>query len=98
TSMSPLFTLKTVTMAWFRSSMNAIEHNRCDFIKASAMTAATAAASGSMPFYLPLLHADDSSTVTWNKAPCRFCGTGCHVQVGVRDGRVVAIAGDKDAE
>ncbi len=34
----------------------------------------------------------------WNKAPCRFCGTGCHVQVGVRDGRVVAIAGDEKAE
>lgn len=35
--------------------------------------------------------------VTWNKAPCRFCGTGCHVQVGVQDGRVVAIAGDAKA-
>jgi hypothetical protein len=27
---------------------------------------------------------------TWDKAPCRFCGTGCHVRVGVKDGRVVA--------
>ncbi len=34
----------------------------------------------------------------WDKAPCRFCGTGCHVQVGVQDGRVVAVAGDKNAE
>lgn len=33
--------------------------------------------------------------VAWDKAPCRFCGTGCGVMVGVRDGRVVAIAGDK---
>jgi nitrate reductase NapA len=36
--------------------------------------------------------------VRWDKAPCRFCGTGCHVQVGVKDGRVVAIAGDVQAE
>jgi len=32
--------------------------------------------------------------VTWNKAPCRFCGTGCHVQVGVRQGRIVGIQAD----
>ena len=36
--------------------------------------------------------------VKWDKAPCRFCGTGCHVQVGVKDGRVVAITGDRQAE
>ncbi|MBL9112908.1 MAG: molybdopterin-dependent oxidoreductase, partial [Myxococcales bacterium] len=36
--------------------------------------------------------------VRWDKAPCRFCGTGCHVQVGTRNGRVVAIAGDRKAE
>jgi len=33
--------------------------------------------------------------VTWSKAPCRFCGTGCGVMVGVRDGRIVAVAGDR---
>ncbi|KAB2892588.1 MAG: hypothetical protein F9K40_18150, partial [Kofleriaceae bacterium] len=36
--------------------------------------------------------------VTWDKAPCRFCGTGCHVQVGVKDGKVVASAGDQKAD
>ncbi len=43
-----------------------------------------------------------NAEVTWNKAPCRFCGTGCHVQVGVaqteKGKRVVAIAGDRMAE
>jgi nitrate reductase (cytochrome) len=34
----------------------------------------------------------------WHKAPCRFCGTGCHVRVGVSGGRVVAIEGDQLAE
>jgi nitrate reductase NapA len=37
----------------------------------------------------------DDPGVTWSKAPCRFCGTGCGVMVGVRDGKVVAVAGDK---
>ncbi len=38
-------------------------------------------------------HLDDPS-VTWDKAPCRYCGTGCGVLVGVQDGRVVAAQGD----
>ncbi|WP_437585315.1 molybdopterin-dependent oxidoreductase [Sorangium sp. So ce1000] len=42
--------------------------------------------------------AQAASDVIWNKAPCRFCGTGCHVQVGVRGGRVVAVAGDQSAD
>ncbi len=32
--------------------------------------------------------------MVWSKAPCRFCGVGCGVMVGVRDGRAVAVAGD----
>ena len=36
--------------------------------------------------------------IKWDKAPCRFCGTGCSVLVGTKDGRVVATQGDPDAE
>ncbi|MEM7201011.1 MAG: molybdopterin-dependent oxidoreductase [Planctomycetota bacterium] len=32
--------------------------------------------------------------LTWNKAPCRYCGTGCGVEVGVENGRVMAVRGD----
>ena len=32
--------------------------------------------------------------LAWNKAPCRFCGTGCGVEVGVQDGKVMAVRGD----
>ena len=35
--------------------------------------------------------------ITWQKGVCRFCGTGCGLQVGTRDGRVVATKGDPDA-
>ena len=34
--------------------------------------------------------------LTWQKAPCRFCGTGCGVMVGLRDGKVVAVQGDRE--
>ncbi len=33
--------------------------------------------------------------VDWNKAPCRYCGVGCGVEVGVADGKVVAVRGDE---
>jgi nitrate reductase NapA len=33
--------------------------------------------------------------LTWSKAPCRYCGTGCGVEVGVRDGKVLTVRGDK---
>ncbi len=31
----------------------------------------------------------------WEKAPCRYCGTGCGVEVGVANDRVVAVRGDE---
>ena len=72
--------------------------NRRDVLKAAAMATAAAAAArlaGHQPAEAtPRVEAG----VTWDKAPCRFCGTGCHVQVGVKGGRVVAIAGDQKAE
>ena len=40
----------------------------------------------------------EDPSVAWDKAPCRFCGTGCHVSVGVEEGKVVAVAGDPKAE
>ncbi|MFN7132449.1 MAG: molybdopterin-dependent oxidoreductase, partial [Myxococcales bacterium] len=75
--------------------------NRRDFLKAGAMAAATVAASGDAEAKRPLASVPEprvTGDVAWNKAPCRFCGTGCHVQVGVSKGKVVAIAGDRQAE
>ena len=31
----------------------------------------------------------------WKKAPCRYCGTGCGVEVGIKDGKVIAVRGDE---
>lgn len=83
--------------------LNLLEPNRREFLRTSAMTAASAVAVGtSAPAAraLAMLEGgeDPQTGVDWNKALCRFCGTGCHVQVGVKDGRVVGIAGDLKAE
>ena len=32
----------------------------------------------------------------WEKAVCRYCGTGCGTEVGIKDNKVVAIRGNKD--
>lgn len=74
--------------------------DRRAFVKASALAAATAAASGSdRALALPLLNAQpEGSSLKWQKAPCRFCGTGCHVMVGTENGRIVAIQGDQKAD
>lgn len=33
----------------------------------------------------------------WHKSVCRYCGTGCGVQVGMRDGKITEVRGDEDA-
>lgn len=38
--------------------------------------------------------APEQGPVSWKKAPCRFCGTGCGVEVGIREGKAVAVRGD----
>lgn len=78
--------------------------NRREFLRSAAMVAAIAAADElARPAKRRLALAAEEKAPTpdgirWDKAPCRFCGTGCHVQVGTRNGRVVAIAGDRKAE
>ena len=72
---------------------------RREFIRRSA-TAATAAATG-----IPLageagnvVTDSEYTSLKWSKAPCRFCGVGCGVNVGVKEGRVVATHGDINSE
>ncbi len=71
---------------------------RREFIKAQAAAAAASAAGVTLPAIATAAgDADKDSGVRWDKAPCRFCGTGCGVLVGTRDGQVVATQGDPDA-
>ncbi len=72
---------------------------RRDFIRDSAVAAAAVAAGVNVPAYSTNLITDSEFTkLKWAKAPCRFCGTGCGVNVAVKAGRVVATHGDIEAE
>ncbi|GLX84468.1 periplasmic nitrate reductase [Thalassotalea loyana] len=69
--------------------------NRREFIKANAVAAAAAVAGVSVPAAASnLITSSDITKLKWDKAACRFCGTGCSVNVGVMDGKVVATHGD----
>ena len=74
--------------------------NRRDFIKTQAIATAAATAGVSLPGISQAAQknpAGGDSNIRWDKAACRFCGTGCSVLVGVQNGRVVATQGDPDA-
>ena len=70
---------------------------RRDFIKSNAIAATAAAAGVTLPGVATAATAEGDAGIRWDKAPCRFCGTGCSVLVGVKDDRVVATQGDPDA-
>ena len=69
---------------------------RRDFVKTNAIAATATAAGVTIPGIKDAL-AKGADNIRWDKAPCRFCGTGCSVLVGTKDGRVVATQGDPDA-
>ncbi|MGL5294315.1 MAG: nitrate reductase catalytic subunit NapA [Aeromonas sp.] len=72
--------------------------SRRDFMKANAVAAAAAVAGVSAPALASNLITSTAETdIHWDKAPCRFCGTGCSVLVGSQNGRVVATQGDPEA-
>src|SRR5690349_15141478 len=72
---------------------------RREVLKAQAAALAAAAANVALPAAAqPVEGGIETLKVSWSKAPCRFCGTGCGVMVGVKDGRVVATHGDTQAE
>lgn len=67
-----------------------LKMSRREFIKASAATVAMAYAG----LAVEPIHAQG---IEFGRAQCRFCGTGCTVLVGVKDGKVVAVKGDADS-
>ena len=74
--------------------------NRREFMKANAVAATAAAAGMTLPLVAQAARKvapTNPTAVHWDKAACRFCGTGCSVLVGTQNGRVVATQGDPDA-
>ena len=83
---------------------------RREFLKLVAATAAMTAAAAIFP---GILFAEEeqerlvaaslkdaslaAQDVTWKKAPCRFCGVGCGLLIGLAKERAVAVKGDPDS-
>ena len=73
--------------------------SRREMLKAQAAGVAALAANMSVPAEAqPVAGGVDSLQIKWSKAPCRFCGTGCGVMVGVKEGKVIATHGDIKAD
>lgn len=73
---------------------------RRSLLKATAISAALAAAGcSSKKTNAPQVAAETANGIepdTWKQTTCRFCGTGCGVLIGVKEGKVVAMQGDPD--
>ena len=75
------------------------ELTRREVLKAHAAGIAAATAGFALPASAqPVPGGVSALEIKWSKAPCRFCGTGCGVMVGVKEGQVVATHGDMQAE
>ena len=74
--------------------------DRRAFLRGMAAVSAATASSAMLP---SALHADanvwhqKARATVWKKAPCRLCGVGCGLLVGIEDGRAVAVKGDPDS-
>ncbi len=72
--------------------------SRRDFLRIASASAAGLAGLAFMPqLTRGDIDGDGLEGVVWDKAPCRFCGTGCSVLVGVRDNEIVAVKGDPES-
>jgi len=70
--------------------------SRREFVRANAAAATAAVAGATLPGMKNAIAAQGDA-IRWDKAPCRFCGVGCSVLVGTRDGNIVATQGDPEA-
>lgn len=70
--------------------------SRREFIKILAVNSAVTAAATLLPgvAFAWDKTKQSNSSIKWKKAPCRFCGTGCGLLIGVTGGRAVAVKGD----
>lgn len=71
--------------------------NRREFLKNSAAVAAAGAVGISVPQEAQAAAAKAESDWRWDKAACRFCGTGCGIMLATKGGKIVAVKGDPAA-
>ena len=71
--------------------------SRRDFLKSSAAASAAAAVGMTIPAELSAKANAAEGGWRWDKAACRFCGTGCGIMLATKAGKIVAVKGDPAA-
>ncbi len=71
--------------------------SRREFLKSSAAASAAAAIGMSVPAELEASANAAEAGWRWDKAACRFCGTGCGIMMATKNGKIVAVKGDPAA-
>ena len=75
-----------------------MDFTRRQFIKSAAAQSAVATAAVLFPgISFGAWKNVGSGGIEWKKTPCRFCGTGCGLLVGVSGDRAVAVKGDPNS-
>ncbi|MBD3223561.1 MAG: molybdopterin-dependent oxidoreductase [Caldithrix sp.] len=68
--------------------------SRRDFLKSTA--AATAAASIGVNLLPGMSNQVFADSMQWHKSVCRYCGVGCGVMIGEKNGNIVSVKGDSE--
>ena len=71
--------------------------SRRDFLKSSAAASAAAAVGMNVPTQMQAAAKNAEGGWRWDKAACRFCGTGCGIMLATKGGKIVAVKGDPAA-
>ncbi len=71
--------------------------SRRDFLKMSAAASVAMAVGITVPTAVKAMAQDAESGWRWDKAVCRFCGTGCGIMVATKNDKIVAVKGDPAA-
>ncbi len=71
--------------------------SRREFLKITAAVSVATAAGMSVPEELFAVVKKTEAGWKWDKAVCRFCGTGCGIMVATKNDMIVAVKGDPAA-
>lgn len=77
-----------------QKNKSATKVSRREFLKLSAAVAAATAVGIPIPEDVQAVAKEAQSGWQWDKAVCRFCGTGCGIMVATKNDRIVAVKGD----
>lgn len=71
-----------------------MKSDRRNFLKCSAVVAAATAIGITIPKKLKAQAQNAEKGWKWDKAVCRFCGTGCGIMIATKNDRIIAVKGD----